>query len=103
MSAPFRPLALSAILGALISASASARDVTLRLLAFDNSVVRDEAYAFDPASGQAPGMPSPIKGFLNRETITITLAGTEILFATANKAEDAARTESIITTAKLPG
>ncbi len=101
MRISIRPLVLSIILG--IPPAASARDVTLRLLAFDNSVVRDGAHAFDPAAGDAPGVPAPIKGFLNHETVTLTVAGPEVLFSTAGKSEDAAKPESMIAKAKLPG
>jgi hypothetical protein len=102
MSSSFQRLALSALLGSFIAASASARDVTLRLLAFDQSVVRDETYAFDPASIETPGVPAPIKGFLNHETITIPLVGSGILFSAVNKAEVAARVEAFVALAKIP-
>jgi hypothetical protein len=82
--------------------SLAARDLTLRLLAFDPSTVQAGAHAFDPGVKDAPGVPAPIKGFLNHEGVKLTATGNELLFSRSATSNEAAKPESLIATVKLP-
>ncbi len=80
-----------------------AREVHLRLMAFDNSAIPAESYAFDPAVQQPMnGVAAPIKGYLNHEDITLQLLGSELLFSRSMKFEDLKRPELQIAKVTLP-
>lgn len=93
------------LLAALLAAAPStfAREVSLRLLAFDAAAARPACVAHDPASKQpVPGVPAPVKDYLNHEAVRIQLSGPEVLFSKSANPADAAKPDQRIASANLP-
>jgi hypothetical protein len=79
------------------------REVHLRLLAFDTNTVPAESFANDPAAPTpTPGIPAPIKGYLNHEDLTLKLYGNEITFSKSGKIEELKRPEFQLGKVNLP-
>jgi hypothetical protein len=84
------------------SQSMPAREVRLRLLAFDNTSIPEHAYAHDPAMASAPGVEAPIKGYLNHESVALRLTGNDVIFSSSAAAHEAGRAEFQLAKATLP-
>lgn len=95
-------LLLLAALGAA-TPWAAAREVSLRLLAFDAATARPGGMAHDPSAKQAlPAVAAPIKDYLNHEAVRIQLTGVEVLFSKSGDPAEAAKPDQRIASATLP-
>ena len=100
-------LCLAALLALLpaaeVAAQTTGRQVKLRLLAFDSQTVPADCHAFDPAATPArPGVPAPVKGYLNHERTDLSLLGNTLVFAGSPKPEDAKDPAHQLATVSLP-
>ncbi len=80
----------------------AAREVYLRLLAFDSRTAPEASFAFDPAAPGTSAIEAPIKSYLNHEGTVMKLAGNDVVFATTNKIEDAKNPETQLAKVTLP-
>ncbi len=91
----------------LSAATAHAQDagrrVKLRLLAFDPLSAPAECHVFDAAAKPPrPGVPAPVKGYLNHECVELSLAGNSLVFAKSAVIAEAADAANQLATVKLP-
>lgn len=90
----------------LLTASAfaqPARQVHLRLLAFDNTAIPPESFVFD--AGSVPGTAAteaPIKDYLNREDTRVVVTGSELVFTKSANLEDLKKPENQLAKVTLP-
>jgi hypothetical protein len=79
------------------------REVRLRLLAFDSLTSPEASYVFEPSATQpVPGIAAPIKAYLNHESVTLQLRGSELLFSNSSKFEDMKLADHELARATLP-
>ncbi len=80
-----------------------AREVHLRLLAFDNMTIPADCFAFDPAApAGAAGTPAPIKGYLNHENVRIMVTAGELAFSKSANLADLGKPEFQLGKVVLP-
>jgi hypothetical protein len=81
----------------------NAREVYLRLLAFDHTTLPPETFFFDLAAPQPqPGLKAEIKGYLNHEGMKLQIFGNELLFSKSSKTEDAGKSELQVAKVNIP-
>ena len=91
------------LLTASAHAQAPAREVFLRLMAFDNSTIPKESFAFDPAAPPgAAGVAAPIKGYLNHEGIKVVISGSDLAFSKSANIADLNKPEFQLAKVSLP-
>lgn len=84
-------------------AQGPAREVHLRLMAFDNLTIPSDCYAFDPAAPPgAAGTAAPIKGYLNHESVKVVVTGNELAFSKSANVADLNKPELQLAKVTLP-
>lgn len=84
-------------------AQGPAREVHLRLLAFDNMTIPADCFAFDPkAPAGTAGTNTPIKGYLNHEAVKVVVTGGEIAFSKSANLADLNKPEFQLAKVTLP-
>ncbi|RYD22418.1 MAG: hypothetical protein EOP88_08160 [Verrucomicrobiaceae bacterium] len=88
---------------ALSVCAQAAREVRLRLLAFDNMTIPADCFAFDPAAPPgAAGTPAPIKGYLNHEVVKVTVTTGDLTFSKSADVANLNKPEFQLGKVKLP-